>query len=49
MQTPQYVTADLSSIRLEMEGGAVRVVDRDGPSDLFGRAEAGDGDTVDLE
>jgi hypothetical protein len=42
MQTPQYVTADQNSIRLEMEGGVVRVVDRDGPSDLFGRAEAGE-------
>lgn len=42
MQNPQYVTPGQDSIRLEMEGGGLRVVDRDGPSDLFARAEAGD-------
>ena len=42
MKNPQYVTADQSSIRLEAEGGALRVVDRDGSSDLFARAEAGE-------
>lgn len=41
MQNPQYVTADQSSIRLELDDGAPRIVDRDGPSDLFARAEAG--------
>ena len=42
MMKPQYITADLSSIRLEMNDGGLRVVDRDGPSDLFARAEAGE-------
>ena len=42
MMNPQYITVDLSSIRLEMDGGALRVVDRVGPSDLFARAEAGE-------
>lgn len=42
MKNPQYVTADQSSIRLEMDDGALRVVDRDGSSDLFARAEAGE-------
>jgi len=42
MQNPQYVTPDQGSIRLEMDGGGLRIVDRDGPSDLFARAEAGD-------
>lgn len=42
MNNPQYVTVDLSSIRLEMEDGALRVVDRDGSSVLFDRAEAGE-------
>ena len=42
MQNPQYMTADQASIRLELEDGALRVVDRDGPSDLFARAEAGE-------
>ena len=42
MKNPQYITVDLSSIRLEMDGGALRIVDRDGPSDLFARAEAGE-------
>ncbi|MEN8659748.1 MAG: hypothetical protein ABF313_17070 [Marivita sp.] len=42
MKNPQYVTADQSSIRLEVEGGALRVVDREGSSDLFARAEAGE-------
>lgn len=42
MQNPQYMTADQASIRLELEGGALRIVDRDGPSDLFARAEVGE-------
>lgn len=42
MMNPQYITADLSSIRLDMDDGGLRVVDRDGPSDLFARAEAGE-------
>lgn len=42
MMNPQYITVDLSSIRLEMDGGALRIVDRDGASDLFARAEAGE-------
>lgn len=46
MINPQYITADLSSIRLDMDDGGLRVVDRDGPSDLFARAEAGEFGTV---
>ena len=42
MQNPQYVTVDRYTIRLELEDGALRIVDRDGPSDLFARAEAGE-------
>ena len=46
MQNPQYMTADQASIRLELEDGALRIVDRDGPPDLFARAEAGEFGTV---
>lgn len=42
MKHPQYLAADQSTIRLEAQDGALRVVDRDGPSDLFARAEAGE-------
>jgi hypothetical protein len=42
MKNPQYVAADQSTIRLDAQDGALRVVDRDGPSDLFARAEAGE-------
>ena len=42
MHNPQYITADLSSIRLEALDGGAHIVDRDGPSDLFARAEAGE-------
>ena len=46
MMNPQYITADLSSIRLDMNDGGLRVIDRNGPSDLFARAEAGEFGTV---
>lgn len=42
MKNPQYLVADQSTIRLEAQNGALRVVDRDGPSDLFARAQAGE-------
>ncbi|MEZ0468895.1 hypothetical protein [Phaeobacter sp. SYSU ZJ3003] len=41
MQNPRYVTADHGSICLDLPDGTLRVVDRDGPTDLFARAEAG--------
>lgn len=42
MQNPKYITADESSISLERADGTLRVVDRDGPTDLFNRAQAGE-------
>ena len=42
MQNPKYITADESSISLERADGTLRVVDRDGPTDLFTRAQAGE-------
>ncbi len=41
MQNPKYITADNSSISLELTDGTLRIVDRDGPTDLFARAQAG--------
>ena len=41
MQNPKYITADDSSIALELTDGTLRIVDRDGPTDLFARAQAG--------
>jgi hypothetical protein len=41
MQNPKYITADDSSIVLERADGTLRIVDRDGPTDLFARAQAG--------
>ena len=46
MQNPQYMTVDQGVIRLELDDGTLRIVDRDGPSDLFARAEAGEFGTV---
>ena len=42
MQNPKYITADESSISLERADGTLRVVDREGPTDLFTRAQAGE-------
>ena len=39
MQNPKYITTDESSISLERADGTLRVVDRDGPTDLFARAQ----------
>ena len=48
MQNPKYITAYETSFSLERAEGTLRVVERDGPTDLVPQANVGEFGPVDL-